>query len=285
MKLFVTGGTGFIGTHFLVQALQAGHEVRALRRPGSQPRLPLPSQPEWVDGALDGDLQAQLAGCEVLVHLAAHTPNPPYAPLDACLYWNVVAPLRLAQQAWAAGVQRFLVAGSCFEYGRAAERVAAVDAWTPLEPALSYPTSKAAASIAFEGFAREQGARLKLLRIFQVFGDGEPAGRFWPALQRAAECGADFPMSTGDQVRDFVSVHDVATAIVRHLDFDTVQPGAPEVHPIASGHPQSLLEFASHWWRHWGATGRLLPGALPRRPGEVMRLAPRLDFHRLPADR
>jgi nucleoside-diphosphate-sugar epimerase len=277
MKLFITGGTGFVGSQVLAQAMAAGHDVTALRRPGSKPRVALPAQPRWLDGPLDGDHADALQDVDVLVHLAAHTPNPPYAPLDACLYWNVVAPLRLAQQACSAGVRRFIVAGSCFEYGHAADRVQRISVDTPLEPAFSYPTSKAAASLAFQGFAREHALQLKVLRIFQVYGEGEPAGRLWPALRAAALSGADFAMSPGAQWRDFIDVADVARQFLLHLDFSSVAPGQPQVAHIASGQPQTLLVFAQHWWRHWGATGRLLPGALPYRPGEIMRLVPDVE--------
>jgi nucleoside-diphosphate-sugar epimerase len=257
--------------------MAAGHDVTALRRPGSTPRVALPAQPRWLDGPLDGDHADALQDVDVLVHLAAHTPNPPYAPLDACLYWNVVAPLRLARQACSAGVRRFIVAGSCFEYGHAADRVQRISVDTPLEPALSYPTSKAAASLAFQGFAREHALQLKVLRIFQVYGEGEPDGRLWPALRAAALSGADFAMSPGAQWRDFIDVADVARQFLLHLDFSSVAPGQPQVAHIASGQPQTLLVFAQHWWRHWGATGRLLPGALPYRPGEIMRLVPDVE--------
>ena len=276
MKLFVTGGTGFIGTHFVGQALAAGHQVIALRRPGSQPRLPLSTAPQWLDGALDADWSAALRGCDALVHLASHTPNPPYAPLDECLYWNVFAAIKLARQAVAAGVRRFVIAGTCFEYGESARDAEFVDATTPLRPTLSYPTSKAAASVAFEGFCREQGVQLKILRIFQVFGEGEQASRFWPSLQQAAQSGADFPMSQGDQIRDFIPVQTVAAAFLRHLDAFDGAAGVPERHDIGTGVGQSLFDFACHWWAHWEARGKLLRGAVPRRPREIHRLVPRL---------
>lgn len=276
MKLFITGATGFVGSHVVQQAMAAGHEVVALRRPGSQPRIPLAQQPIWVDAALDSDLRQALQGCDVLIHLASHTPNPPYAPLDECLYWNVYAAIRLTRQAREAGISRFLIAGSCFEHGVAAEGLDLIETHTPLQPNLSYPTSKAAATIAFEGFAREHQVQLKTLRIYQVFGEGEAEQRLWPALRRAARSGADFPMSAGEQVRDFIDVRDVAAQFLAHLDFGSCQPGRPEVHPIASGAPQTLLEFASHWWSTWGATGRLLPGAMPYRHNELMRLVPRM---------
>lgn len=276
MKLFVTGATGFIGTHFIGQALAEGHDVVALRRTGSLCRFPLAVQPRWLDGALDGDWSEMLRGCDALVHLAAHTPNPPYAPLDECLFWNVFAPVKLARQAVSAGVRRFIVAGSCFEYGESARDVQFVDTTTPLKPVLSYPTSKAAASVAFEGFCREQCVQLKILRVFQVFGEGEQESRFWPSLRHAARSGLDFPMSEGNQIRDFIPVETVAASFLHHLKASDNAPGVPECHDIGTGISQSLYDFACHWWTHWGASGNLMRGAIPRRAGEIHRLVPRL---------
>lgn len=274
MKLFITGGTGFVGSHLLQQALAAGHQVLALRRPASQPCLKLDAEPTWLDGALDADWSAALQGVDALLHLASHTPNPPYAPLADCLYWNVVAALKLAEQARLAGVRRFIVAGSCFEYGPAAAQYERIPTDAPLRPSLSYPTSKAAASLAFGGFARETGIALQILRIFQVYGEGEQAGRLWPSLKRAALAGEDFAMTAGEQQRDFIEVGEVAKAFLAALAADDVQPGAPRVRHVASGRAQTLRGFAEFWWAHWGATGRLLPGAVPYRTGEMMRLLP-----------
>lgn len=277
MKLLVTGGTGFVGTHVLQQALAAGHEVVALRRPGSRPRLALPQQPRWVDLPLDAAVPAEvLRGVDVLVHLAAHTPNPPYDSFERCLYWNVAAPLGLAEQAHAAGVERFVVAGSCFEYGSGAARHEFIPVDAPLEPELSYPASKAAASVAFAGFARRCRVRLQILRIFHVYGEGEAAARLWPSLRAAALAGHDFEMSPGEQVRDFVEVGEVARQFVAALAFDRVEPGQPCVRHVASGRHVTLAEFARRWWEHWGARGELRVGALPYRDGELMRLVPQM---------
>lgn len=277
MKLFVTGSTGFVGTHLLRQAMTAGHEVVALRRPGSRTRLPLEREPRWVDGQLDGEFSAELYGCDVLVHLASHTPNPPYGPLESCLYWNVVATVRLFEQARNAGIDRFLVAGSCFEYGRSAERYARIPVDAPLMPTLSYPTSKAAASVALCGFAAQHQVRLKIYRLFQVYGEGELPTRLWPSLCAAARRGEDFPMTAGQQLRDFIEVGDVAAAFLRGLDFDRVTPGVPKLANLGSGHTQTLAEFAQTWWMRCGGTGRLILGAVPYRYNETMRLVPEID--------
>lgn len=266
MNIFLTGGTGFVGSHVLRQLLQDGHAVRALRRPGSEPRIALDRQPDWIEGALDDDLTPALTGMDVFVHLAAHTPNPPYDRLSRCLYWNVLAPVQLAEHAVAAGIRNFVIAGSFFEYGNAPPE--SVNATTPgnLRPENTYATSKAAASVAFEGFARHQKVRLKIMRLFQVYGEGEQATRLWPSLRDAALAGRDFPMTTGEQRRDFTPVELVAKRFSQALDFTSVLEGQPVTEHVATGQLTSVLEFATHWWQHWGATGRLLPGKIGPAP-------------------
>lgn len=276
MKLFVTGGTGFVGSHFLRAALAAGHQVVALRRSGSRPRVPLAMEPTWIESPLSEVNPSWLQDCEVLVHLAAHTPNPPYDTLENCLRWNVLEPLRLFEHARQVGICRFIVAGTCFEYGRSAERYEWIPTDAPLEPTDTYPASKAAASVAFGGWARREGMRLSLLRIFQVFGEGEPEKRFWPSLRRAAQEGRDFPMSSGKQVRDFIEVTEVARQFLQELNRE-VLPGEPVIRHVATGRPQTLLDFARFWWQHWGAAGKLLPGQVPLRSTDMMRIAGVVD--------
>jgi nucleoside-diphosphate-sugar epimerase len=280
MKIFLTGGTGFVGSHFLHQALAAGHTVVAQRRPGSRCRVPLVREPQWIDRGLDEDFSAELQGCDAVVHLAAHTPNPPYAPLDECLYWNVVVTTRLLQQAAAQGVKDMLVAGTYFEYGASADGQAFVHPATEPRPTLTYSISKAAATTSCLGLARHLDLRLQVLRIFQVYGEGEAATRFWPSLRAAALEGRDFAMSAGTQVRDFIEVTDVATQFLVALDFESVEPGRPQVRNVGTGVPRTLLAFAEHWWKAWNATGSLLPGQVGLRPGEAARLVANVtDVH------
>ena len=170
MKLFVTGATGFIGSHFTNMAHAAGHEVIALRRlSSSKPRITLGKKPVWIDAALDEVPESELVGCDAVVHLAAHTANVPYDTLENCIRWNVLAPLKLFRSAISVGIDRFIVAGSCFEYGRSGERYHFIPPDAPLEPTQSYPASKAAASIAFSQLAIEEGLRLSIHRFFSGF--------------------------------------------------------------------------------------------------------------------
>lgn len=277
MKVFVTGGTGFIGSHFLNQCHHAGHEILALRRsPVSIPRISLTKNPRWLTKEMGEVDHEDLAGCTTLVHLAAHSANVPYDSLEKCIQHNVLEPLALFRVAIQAGIKRFIVAGTCFEYGTAGERYDFIPVNAPLEPTASYPVSKAAASLAFRVLALEENIEMIQLRIFQVYGEGEPEKRFWPSLRKKALSGENMEMSAGLQIRDFVRVQDVATEFLRAVDRKDLTPGDTLFENVASGNPRSLADFAREQWKSFNAAGDLILGAVPMRPEEVMRYVPKL---------
>jgi nucleoside-diphosphate-sugar epimerase len=283
MKFFVTGGTGFIGGHFLRAALGAGHEVLASRRPGSVCKIPLQVEPSWVDcdlGDLAGHAQRQFRGCNALIHFAAagvQFGSAQETSWQEMFTVNVMQSLTVWQTAIDAGVQRLVICGSCFEYGASGLRFGSIPIIAPLEPTNAYAASKAAATMAAVALAREKKAECALLRPFHVFGEGEAATRFWPALREAAMTGRDFAMSAGEQVRDFVPVEKVAEAFLHTAVHVRLTPGVPKIRNLGSGRAQTLLQFAQEWWRKWEAKGNLLVGELPYRPNEVMRYVPQLQ--------
>lgn len=277
MRVFVTGGTGFIGSRVIESLMrQPGLEVVACRTRGSGPRSKLTKEPSWVDGNLEHDFSEALKGTGVFIHLAAHGVDPRRNSWDECFRWNLVASLKLWMRAASLGVRRFIIAGSCFEYGSSGENYESIPVDAPLAPVSSYGASKAAASLAACALAREHKLELAVLRPFHVYGEGEPAHRFFPMLKAAANSGADFPMTPGGQVRDFMEVNDVARVFLNFV-FHPLVLGVPQIFNLGTGKPQSLLDFAQSWWTKWQARGRLVPGALPYRPDEIMRYVPALS--------
>lgn len=276
MRIFLTGGTGFLGSHFLQLALQAGHDVIALRFPGEECKQPLSRPPEWVEGGLDQIPLIAYQNCEVLVHLAAHGVNPANATWMDCFKWNVEASLHMWLAAAQSGVRRFVIAGSCFEYGTSGEEYDFIPVNAPLLPTGPYHSSKAAATMAALGFSVDQQRELIVLRPFHIYGEGEAPTRFWPSLIEAALVGKDFPMTDGHQVRDFTPVRDVAADFLRSVTREDSVAGVPIIENLGSGQPRSLLQFAADEWKRLGASGKLVPGAIPTRANEVMRYVPKL---------
>lgn len=277
MKIFVTGGTGFLGSHFLQQAISAGHELVALRRPGSKTRIALDVEPRWVEGSLDEVPEAILADCDTLVHFAAHgVTNPTNASWEECFRWNVTSSLSLWLKAERTGIRRYIICGSCFEYGKSGECFDFIPTDAPLIPTSAYDASKASATAAALAFSIDKNREVVVLRPFHVYGEGESENRFWPSLRRAALAGENFPMTEGRQIRDFIPVEQVASAFVTALTRQDLLQGVPRVENIGTGNPRSLLQFAEAEWKRWNAAGKLLPGVLPQRRGEVMRYVPEI---------
>lgn len=277
MTIYLTGGTGLLGGHFIRQAIVAGHSVMALRRPSARSRVALPTEPMWLDGDLE-TAPLLVDAHTVLVHLAAHGVDLRGTWAD-CLRWNVQATMGLLDRAWSQGIRQFVICGSCFEYGRCGEMYESIPASSSLDPVGPYAASKAAASLAALAWALERPATLMLLRPFHVFGEGEAEHRFWPSLRRAALAGENFPMTPGEQIRDFVPAEEVAAAFLAAATRLGERPAMVEIRNVGTGQPQTLLAFASAWWKHWQAPGRLQPSALAYRDGEVMRYVPDLRPH------
>lgn len=275
MRIFATGGTGFIGSYFVKVALEAGHDVVALRRPNARPPIVLESEPVWIERELRDVNCADIEGCDALVHFAATGVSPQPTDWATAFQVNVTDSLGLVMTAMRSGVRRVVACGSCFEYGRSAARYDAIPSSAPLEPFGPYATSKAAFSVALCALARSEESSFAILRPFHVYGVGQHDSNFWPSLRAAALSGEDFLMTAGEQVRDYQSVDDVARSFLRGLDAPS-PPGQALVRNLGSGRPITLGEFASAHWENWSARGSLKIGALPYRENEVMRFVPQI---------
>jgi len=277
MRLFLTGGTGFIGSYVLAAALSAGHEVCALRRTSeSSPVIPLPFQPEWCTGTLATIAPSALDGVDAVVHLASVGVSPRRVPWNDLVEANVVGSLRLLEIAAAAGVRRCVVAGTCHEYGESARRYFAIPPDAPLEPISAYGASKVAAFQLLRAFAIEHELEFFYGRIFTAYGEGQFAGNFWPSLRRAALAGEDFPMTSGKQISDFVHASVVAEYLLKACSRQDVISAVPFVANIGTGKGTSLHAFAEQEWSKMGAPGKLLPGSLPERTDQIDRYVPDL---------
>ena len=279
MKVFLTGGTGFIGSHFIHKGLEKGLSIKALKRKeGAQTKIKLNQEPEWLLKTYNELKIEDFKDCSVLVHLAAHSANVPYDTLGNCIIYNVLEPLALFEKARLAGIKKFVVAGSCFEYGKSGDRFDFIPVNAPLEPTQTYPASKAMSSIAFSQFALENNLNLSYHRIFQVYGEGEVESRLWPSLKRAALAGLDFPMTSGEQIRDFINVENVADYFVNYCIADDKQNSGVRMHNVGSGIPTTLFDFCNYWWKQWQAKGNIIIGKIQYREGEIMRYVPEINL-------
>lgn len=277
MKVFITGGTGFIGSHLINELTLNGIQINALRRNEySKTKCPLIKNPNWITKSSTDLNLKDFKDCDALIHLSAHSANVPYDSLENCIIENVIKPLALFRKAKESGIKKFLVAGSGFEYGKSGEIYDFIPVNAELLPTQSYPASKAISSIAFRQFAFENDIFLSYQRIFQVFGEGESKNRLWPSLKLAATQNKDFDLTYGEQVRDFIYVKDL-TKILYRKTLELIEGNKKIIFEnISGGNPKTIKDFATEWWTKFNAKGNLNIGVLPYRKGEVMRYVPKI---------
>ena len=149
MTIAVTGGTGFIGSHFIELALAAGHRIRALTRRPQPPR----DNVEWLEGSLaDADaIRDLVGGCDCVVHIAGVLTASDPAEFER---GNVQGTLAMLAAATASGITRFVHVSSL----------------AAREPTLSnYGASKARS----ESLVKSSGLGWVIVRPPAVYGPGD----------------------------------------------------------------------------------------------------------------
>lgn len=189
MKVFVTGVSGFVGRALCVTLSRSGHSVRGALRQIEGTGV-LSEGVELVEvGQINAetDWEAALAGCDLVVHLAARVHvmgDKASDPLAEFREVNTEATLNLARQASQAGVKRFVFISTIKVNGEgcdAAYRETDVPA-----PEDAYAISKWEAEQGLQRIARETGLEVVILRPPLVYGPGVKANflRLMKAIQR-----------------------------------------------------------------------------------------------------
>lgn len=276
MRIFITGGTGFIGRYVIAEALEAGHECICLYRTTVHEELKYHKRLHWVKGELQSDWSLELKAIDAVVHLAAVGVSPQKATWEELFRVNVQESIALITNAIRSGIEKIVICGSAHEYGTTSQRYQKIPANAPLEPINPYGASKAAASIAFSALCREHSIRLSILRPFNTYGLGQNSQNLWPSLKAAAIEGKDFELNQSDRILDFVPVKLVARAFIEEVTNNNTPKGVPIAKNIGSGCAQTLKDFCQEWWKAWGAKGELKTTISAGSGFEIKRLIPEL---------
>ena len=247
MHILALGGNGFIGAHFVDQALAAGHEVSVLsRRPrpvwehGRRFRhLPggfdaLAAHPEWLDGV------------EAVCHGAWSTvPKTAAADPQDDVQINLLGTLKLLELIGAApSVEHllFLSSGGAV-YGGATGQVA-ISEDHPLDPIGAYGISKLAAEKYCQMVGTQTGVEVTILRPANPFGPGQSTagvqGVVSTFLHHARAGSAATIVGDGVIIRDFLDVRDLADLMVRALSSPV-----PGIYNCGSGVGASLSDVVA----------------------------------------
>ena len=181
MRIAVTGGTGFLGRYILRHLADAGHALRCWYRPTSDRSGLEKGNVEWLAGSL-GDTAAASAlvrGVDAVVHSALEWPREGGFRFSAAkeqerfLEANLMGSLRLFQEAFAAGVPRFVFISTCAVHEVILDD-RPLDETHPLWPTSQYGAHKAALEKFVHSLGLGQGWPICALRPTGIYGLAHP---------------------------------------------------------------------------------------------------------------
>ena len=250
MKVLVTGGQGYLGSHLVEQLLAEGHTVHCLSR---SPMGLLPASLMQHPGyrgfcgsfADPAGLDRALEGCELCVHLAwGSLPQPSNSDPRGDLSINLLGTLELLEACGRAGVQRFVfVSSGGTVYG--VPQAVPIREDHPTQPTCAYGISKLAAEKYLSLYARLLGLRAVTLRVANPYGGRQrldaPQGAVAVFLGRALRGDPIEIWGDGSVVRDFVALPDVIEALRQAMALTATLPsGEHRLFNIGSGEGLSL---------------------------------------------
>jgi UDP-glucose 4-epimerase len=258
MRVVVTGGAGFIGSHLTDRLLRDGHEVTVLDDLSTGRREQVSDQARFYELDVSSQWVARVIARErpeVVFHLAAqidvrHSVSDPLHDAQV----NVLGTVQLLRAVVGAGGARFVFVSSGGAIYGDTEEVPTPETH-PLRPASPYGAAKVAGEAYLSAFAGSFGLEVAVLRPGNVYGPRQdPHGEAGVvAIFAAALLAGKRPVINGDglQTRDYVFVEDVADAAMRLLR------GPLGEYNVGTGRATSVVDLTAELSR---AVAETLPG-------------------------
>ncbi|NDH99333.1 MAG: UDP-glucose 4-epimerase GalE [Actinobacteria bacterium] len=291
MKILVTGGAGYIGSHAVEILKNSGHDVTVLDDCSTGHVDSLPPTVRFVQGSLlDSEMVARaLKGCEAVMHFAGKSlVGESVEKPDLYRKVNVDGTKVLLDQMNIAGIKKIVFSSSAATYGE--PESSPVSETAQCAPTNPYGQTKLAIERELTTVAQTQGFAAVSLRYFNVAGAlqtqrgwlaerHDPETHLIPNALRATSdsplriFGRDWNTPDGTCVRDYVHIIDLIDAHVRALKF--LSPSEHHVFNIGSGTGYSVAQVVAAASRV--KNNNLATVDAPRRAGDPAVLVANID--------
>ncbi|MEY3898429.1 MAG: hypothetical protein RLZZ214_3951 [Verrucomicrobiota bacterium] len=270
MKILITGGSGFIGSHIVEHYQNIAEEIRVLDNLRTGYRHNLDGLAHtFIEGSVTdrGLVREAVQGVDFVFHLAAMVSVPEsMSKPGECVDINVHGLLNVLEEASAVGVTKLVFASSAAIYGDN-PTVPKLETMLP-EPKSPYAVTKLDGEYYLGMFQREGRLETAALRFFNVFGPRQdPQGTYAAAvpifIEKAVRNDDITVFGDGGQTRDFIYVKDIVGA----LAFAVETPGVTGVFNAGYGGQITINDLANGLIQAAGSTSKILHA--PERAGDV----------------
>ncbi|HNW09072.1 MAG TPA: UDP-glucose 4-epimerase GalE [bacterium] len=283
MRILVTGGAGYIGSHVVKQLLRAGHQPVVFDNLSVGTLDNVITGAEFIEGDILSPTQvlAALEGIEAVIHLAALKAVGESMTHPAKYAWNnLVGSITLLNAMIEAGVKKIIFSSSAAVYGEPIELPMKED--HPTKPLSFYGHTKLEVEKLLAWYDQLSGIKFVVFRYFNAVGydpDGDIKG-----LERAPQnllpiifeavmgwrdkvtiFGDNYPTADGTGVRDYIHVSDLASGHLKALEYLDKNNNSLTVN-LATGQGTSVAEIIKAVKQESGVDFKVEIG--PPRPGD-----------------
>ncbi len=225
-EILISGSTGFIGKELIKKIINLKYKIKCISR-----KKPTSDNLDYINASLEsGFPDVDVSNNTTLIHLAWNnvrkTNDPLHITDELDIQFNFI------EKAVNSGVQKVIVAGSCYEYGMV---YGPIDVNHPTNPITSYGLAKTELFKKLKNLQSKNKFSLIWPRIFYIYGDDDDSGNIISQFDQAIKDGDKvFSMSHGEQILDYLHVSDVADKLIRLIEYDD------GIYNICSGQPISI---------------------------------------------
>jgi UDP-glucose 4-epimerase len=284
MKVLVTGGAGYIGSHTVRELIERGYDVVVLDTLEMGSRHAIGNVKLYQESITDGAMLDRIfmqEKPEAVIHFAAYkAPGESMTEPGKFFHNNVDGTLSLLEAMVHHNARNIVFSSSCSIFGTPKTLPIAED--TPFHPESVYGESKLMCETLLKWYDRTKNICYSALRYFNASGASldNTIGESWdhtqnliPLMMKAAVgrtpsmtlFGTDYPTPDGTAIRDYIHVVDLAVAHVKALEY-IVRTNKSTVYNLGSGQGHSVQEIIDATKRICGHDFKVEHG--PRRPGD-----------------
>ncbi len=258
--VLITGATGFIGRHVFKELIVNDFLIKVVVRPQSAIKIQVDDKVKLIftDNLFcesERWWQKHCKGVDIVIHLAWNVEPGKYLESESnleCLSGS----LRLAVGAAKSKVEKFIGIGTCFEYDVNQLKPLAIN--SPLLPQTLYAQSKLKLFDSCTALFKKYEIDFAWCRLFYIYGEGEDERRFVSYIMNKLSKGYEAELTSGNQVRDFLDVTEVAKMLSSVVQGDYRGPIN-----ICSGRAVTLKHLAEQIADIYGRRDLLKFGARP----------------------
>ena len=246
MNLFVTGANGYIGGNFIKKASMKGYKIFALTRKKKNKKI---KNVKWLVGGIDKNWK-ELKRTDILIHLAAVGGYTRFSTFKKCYNFNVLKSKKLVENSVSNGCNKLLIISSKKE-----KKIKNLEINKnqiknyEKKPDYIYALTKAIFSKFCFDFSKKNDVKIRIVRLYHVYGRNEKKFRLWPALIKAAKNNKDFRMTSGNQKTDFNYIDDVIDGLINAINLKKKSKKFPQIWDMGSGKTMSVKKFAQSIWK------------------------------------